>query len=984
MVLMGSRFRRLFKRRGDRPLAGGFRSPSAIGLRHAPGVAANWWSCLGAIGLGATAVAIRAVMKPLVGDEFPLLVSALAVLLASWFCGAVAALMTLGVMLAGFSWASTTLMQSSSTLGMSLYALGTGAIAWLATRMRSSLLGAETARRVASAEGERLLGEQVALLDTAEAQSRRLEESLGEVREKNAFLMAFLGQAPSGVVVAEAGTSRLILSNSEADRIFRGRIRPSESVEGVLRSPDMAAFRSDGSRYAPEEWPLIRSLHTGEAICGEEMVITFPEGDQRRILVRSGPAVDDTGRTIAAVAVFDDVTDRRSADDALAESERRFRQLAELIPQIVFITRPDDSVAFLNQRWFEFTGAPSDTFHVKNGGLQWVHPDDRERVQAVRAQSKEQGEPTEVEYRIRGRDGSYRWFLVRSQWMRDESGALWQRFGTATDIDDRRRAEQGARFLADAGGRLAEVADAETTLREIARLAVPQFADWCAVDMLEPGGDLRRVAVSHGDDPNGFAEVVSHRYRLRPDTPEGLYEVIRNGRPSLVPEIGEVHLRAAAQNEEHLKALRAFQPKSYLCVPMNGRDGVLGAISFTMTRSGRRYDRTDLDLAVDLAGRAGIALENGMLYDRLREDDRRKTDFLATLAHELRNPMAAINNATQLLRRPGATENDLDWAGGVVERQVQHLVHLVDGLLDVSRLTRGRLVLKPEPTSLSAVVASGIETSRPTLEARRQALRVDLPAEPVPLVVDPTRIAQAVACLLENASKFSEVGEAIDIRVSVIDGEAEIHVVDRGVGLDPKYLPHLFEPFVPFAPVLERAKGGLGIGLALVKGIVELHGGTVEARSDGIGQGSEFILRLPLPVVERRPAPRRIAGPCRRVLVVDDSPESRKSLGGVVGRSCSEVFEARDGRRALSLAAEVRPDFAVVDVDLPDMSGYELAEAVRREPWGRDVVLVAVTGWGRRNDRKRSVEAGFDHHLVKPVDGDALAQILGEPPATSA
>ncbi|WP_165073272.1 hybrid sensor histidine kinase/response regulator [Paludisphaera rhizosphaerae] len=912
------------------------------------------------------------------------MLSALVVVLASWLCGAVPALLALGVMLAGFSWASSTLMESSTTVGMSLYALGAAAITWLGARMRSSLMGSETARWAATVEGERLLGEQAALLETAEAQSRRLEELLGELREKNAFLMAILSQAPSGVLVVEAGTSRLILSNAEADRISRGRLRPAEPIEGALRASDrIAAFRSDGTRYAPEEWPLIRSVQTGEAVCGEEIEIAFPDGERRRLLVRSGPAVDETGRMIAAVAVFDDVTERRAAEDALAESERRFRQLAELIPQVVYITRPDDTIAFLNRRWFEYTGASSDHVDIKDAWLESIHPDDRARVLSARARSKDQGEPTEVEYRVRGRDGSYRWFLGRSKWMRDEAGALWQRFGTATDIDDRRRAEQGARFLADAGGRLAEVADAETTLREIARLAVPQFADWCAVDVLEQGGELRRVAVAHEDDPTGFAEVVSHRYRLRPDTPEGLYEVIRNGRPSLVPEVGEVHLRAAAQNEEHLKALRAFQPKSYLCVPMNGRDGVLGAISFTITRSGRRYDRADLELAVDLAGRAGIALENGMLYDRLREDDRRKTDFLATLAHELRNPMAAINNATQLLRRPGATENDLDWAGGVVERQVQHLVHLVDGLLDVSRLTRGRLVLKLEPTSLSAVVASGIETSRSTLEARRQTLRVDLPTEPVSLVVDPTRIAQAVACLLENASKFSEVGESIELHVAVVDGKAEIRVADRGVGLDPKHFAHLFEPFIHFAPVLERAKGGLGIGLALVKGIVELHGGAVEARSEGIGRGSEFILRLPLPVVETRPAARRTAGPGRRVLVVDDSPESRKSLGGVVSRSRCEFYEARDGRRALSLAAEVRPDFAVVDVDLPDMSGYELAEAVRREPWGRDVVLVAVTGWGRRNDRKRSVEAGFDHHLVKPVDFDALAQILGEPPATS-
>jgi PAS domain S-box-containing protein len=671
--------------------------------------------------------------------------------------------------------------------------------------------------------------------------------------------------------------------------------------------------------------------------------------------------------------------------------ESRFLQLAEALPQIIYIAYPDDSLEFLNRRWFDYTGASRDHVEVKDAWVNAIHPDDVALVLAARTRSKEDG-GTEVEYRIRGRDGAYRWFLGRSVWIRDESGRPVRRIGTATDIDDQKRAVRAARFQADAGARLAALTDAESALREVVRLAVPAFADWSAADVLDPRGGLRRVAAVHdGRDEEWIVETVSHRYRLRPDVSGGIFEVLATRRPSLVTEVTDEMLRAAARNEEHLTALRAFAPRSYLCVPLVGREGVLGALSFATARSGRRFDHDDLALAADLGARAAVALENARLYDRLRDADRRKDDFLATLAHELRNPMAPISNAVSILRFKGAADPDARWAHDVIDRQVSHLARLVDDLLDVSRINRGKLELRPDPMDLVPAVEDAVEIVRPAADARGQALRIDLPAGPIPMIADRTRLTQMIANLLDNASKFSDRGAAVDLHVASDGDRVEIRVVDQGAGIPADQLPRVFEMFAQFTPILERAQGGLGIGLALARGIVQLHGGTIEALSAGPGLGSTFIARLPLGSADPKarasspPAePREADGhDRRRVLIVDDNEDIAESLGRLLSLHGCEVSLAYDGPSAFRMADSLRPDFAFLDIGLPGMNGYEVAEAIRNEPWGGAVVLIAVTGWGRANDRRRSAAAGFDHHLVKPVEAAALAQIITDATSNS-
>ena len=371
--------------------------------------------------------------------------------------------------------------------------------------------------------------------------------------------------------------------------------------------------------------------------------------------------------------------------------------------------------------------------------------------------------------------------------------------------------------------------------------------------------------------------------------------------------------------------------------------------------------------------------------DALREADRRKDEFLATLAHELRNPLAPIRQAARLSRSQLATDSQRRWSQEIIERQVQQMALLLDDLLDVSRITRGKLELKRQRVELAGVVDTALETARPLLDERRQRVTTSLPAEPLWLDADPLRLAQILANLLTNAAKYSEPGGRVDIRASVVGNRVRISVEDTGIGIEAPLLPHVFEMFSQVKSSLDRAEGGLGIGLALVKGLVDLHDGTVEARSEGLGKGAEFIVTLPLPEygqaatapaagLARSETPAHVA----RILVADDNRDAAASLATLLQLDGHEITVANDGRSALAAAESFRPHVAMLDIGMPKLNGYEVARQIRAEPWGRTAVLVAVTGWGQSEDKRRAFEAGFDHHFTKPLDLDLLGAFLAD------
>ena len=375
------------------------------------------------------------------------------------------------------------------------------------------------------------------------------------------------------------------------------------------------------------------------------------------------------------------------------------------------------------------------------------------------------------------------------------------------------------------------------------------------------------------------------------------------------------------------------------------------------------------------------------MEEALREADQRKDQFLAMLAHELRNPLAPISNAAQIMKVEGPGGPNFDWSLKVIEDQVKQMTRMVDDLLDVSRITRGKVVLQKEPIELEVVVDLAVEASRPLIEDCHHHLSVTLPPHPVLLEVDPARMAQVLSNLLNNAAKYTEEGGDIALTAVQRGREVVIGVRDNGIGIPPELLPHVFDMFTQADQTLSRSRGGLGIGLTLVRSLVEMHHGGVSAQSEGPGRGSEFTVRLPvaaaapnLPDADHPAAEGPgLRLPRRRILVVDDNENNATSLGVLLRTMGQDVDEAYDGLTALELARRHRPDVILLDIGLPGMDGYEVARRCREEKDLEQTMLVAMTGYGKAEDRRRSQEAGFNVHLVKPVNLEDLRLLLSQP-----
>jgi len=402
--------------------------------------------------------------------------------------------------------------------------------------------------------------------------------------------------------------------------------------------------------------------------------------------------------------------------------------------------------------------------------------------------------------------------------------------------------------------------------------------------------------------------------------------------------------------------------------PLRDADGrVVGAVNILIDISDRRRMEEALQAA----------------YAERDAQQKRKDEFLAVLAHELRNPLAPIGNAVQVLHTPGAQDTDRQWAAAVIDRQVRHMARLVDDLLDLQRITRGKLDLRKGLIDLRDIVAAALEASRPLIESRSQQLVLELTPEPIRLDGDLTRLAQVLADLLDNAAKFTPHGGSIAVRTERHAEEALIRVRDTGIGIAPEQLSCIFQMFARSQPATEHADGGLGVGLTLAKRLVELHGGAISAHSDGIGRGSEFVVRLPARQAELAQTQPVAASHARdapsglRIVIVDDNRDSAESLQLMLELMGNEVRTGHDGAEAVELVEAFHPHAVLLDIGLPVISGYEAAKRIRALAGSANCMLVAITGWGQDSDRERSREAGFDHHLVKPVDAAQLLGILG-------
>jgi PAS domain S-box-containing protein len=743
------------------------------------------------------------------------------------------------------------------------------------------------------------------------------------LRESEERLALFAATTFEGILISERG--RIIDCNEQIAR-----------MTGYTISE--LAGRSIVELIAPEDRErAVEIIRNGRESIAEHAVV---RKDGRRIIVEAHgktiPAGSPDGRRLTTVR---DITERKRMEEALRERTERYELvLAGAQSAIWDWDVPNRRVHFSSQ-WKALRGFADD--EVGDSEEEWsagLHPDDAARVfAAVQAHLLGKTEVFAEEYRIRCKDGSLKWISDRGIARRDASGNVVRMAGSESDITERKRTEQALR-------------DSRADLNRAQ--SVGQIGSWRL--------DIRRNAL-HWSDEN---------YRIfgipmgTPLSYEMFLSAVHPDDRAYVDRMWKTALQGAPYDIEH-------------------RLVVDGVVKWVRERAELEFD----ELGGPVGG-FGTTLDITGLKQAeqaLIEADHRKDEFLAMLAHELRNPLTPIRNAAHVLGRLGIQEPRVEWAQQTIERQVDHLTRLVDELLDVSRIVRGKVTLKMEPVELAGVVGQALETARPLIDSKGHQVAVKLPEQPVFLQGDSVRLAQVLLNLLDNAAKYTPDGGSIEVEASVAGPVVEIQVRDSGIGIPAELLPQVFDLFQQGERTLDRSQGGLGIGLTLVKQLVEMHGGVLEAFSAGAGQGSTFTVCLPVlaeaPALEGQEA--HDASPVTaarcRVLVVDDDPAVVDSMAVLLQLDGHEVRAAASGEAALALARSFRPRVVLLDIGLQGMDGYQVARHLRAQQAADEkVYLVAVTGYGHEEARARSEDAGFDRHLVKPVDPEALCELLAE------
>lgn len=559
-----------------------------------------------------------------------------------------------------------------------------------------------------------------------------------------------------------------------------------------------------------------------------------------------------------------------------------------------------------------------------------------------------------------------------------------------------RRSFQGRMaFLADVGALLGAALAEERTLPRLARLAVPEFGDLCAIDLVQDDGTLARVAGTHVDAAKeALVTEIRARHGFNPASPAGVPAAVRARRPVLVARATDTDLMTEAQNADQLRILQRLGLRSWMIVPLIGRERVLGAITFAITESSRRYDRTDLALAEVVARQAAVAIESA----RLRQDaeaarsaaesaNRAKDEFLATLSHELRNPLNAMLGWARLLESGNLGEEQARRAIQTILRNVNAQVRLVEDLLDMSSVVSGRMRLAVQVVDLRDVIEEVLDSVRPAAEAKGLRLQALLESPGAPVSGDRDRLQQVVWNLLSNAVKFTPRGGRVEIKAHRVRSHAEVIVSDTGQGIHADLLPYVFDRLRQGDSTTTRTHGGVGIGLALVRHLVELHGGSVFAESAGEGQGATFVVKLPLMIAEVRehpitpqenPSPAGVSLAGVRVLVVDDDPAAVDLVVAMLAQAGAAARGSDSVASALGTIAQWRPDVLLSDIEMPGEDGYTLIRKVRALPAdaGGKTPAVALTAFSRPEDRIRSFRAGFSIHLSKPVDPDELTAVI--------
>jgi PAS domain S-box-containing protein len=778
------------------------------------------------------------------------------------------------------------------------------------------------------------------------------------------------GESPSAAVTATGHTPSGTVARESEDRLRAFVAATSDTVYEMsadwreMRSLHGKEFISTTEHprvdwleaYIPaDERPRVRAaieraIRTQSSFELEHRVVRL-DGTVGWTFSRAVPLLDAAGRIVKWFGAASDITERKRTEQTVRDSEQRRRLALDVAELGTWSWDLTTGTGDIDARGAEIVGLDPGTIpNIAAAQRERVHPDDIARLETEAANGIQSGEIFTLEYRVVHRDGSVRYVHSRAVAIADESGRPIHLTGTNRDVT-RERTLEGALRASEA--RLQAALDASN---------MGTFVWYAQEDRTEADQRMLRLFGLREDEPISLRVALERL--LHADDRERYADAVRRaldpGGPGMLRE-----------------DIRVIHP-----------DGAVRWLSVTARMEFDGEPRRAIRLTgmiADITARKATEQALRDSEERLKESDRRKDEFLAMLAHELRNPLAPIRTGLELIRLTGDTPGAVARVRSMMERQVAHMVRLIDDLLDVSRITSGKIQLQRKLTPVADLVNGAVEANRAALNAAQLQLTIGLPDQPCVLDVDPTRLVQVLSNLLHNATKFTPAGGHVELTVRCPDatpeseGQLALIVSDTGVGIPPEMLPRVFDLFMQ-GEQGGRAQPGLGIGLALARRLIEMHGGRIEASSDGAGRGSAFTIHLPI-ASRRAPAdavPATVAADrvARRVVVIDDNEDAAQTMAMLVDELGGETRVAHDGQAGLRSVAEFKPDVVLLDIGMPGIDGYEICRRIRREPFGQDVVIVALTGWGQEQDKQRAIESGFDAHLTKPADPATLERIL--------
>ncbi len=921
----------------------------------------------GAVAFTALAVLLRLLLDPWMGEHWATVTVYGAVAAAVWYGGYRPAVVAtvLGYLACKYLFMEPrgliALPHHYSYLGLALYLFTCSVIIGFGEAMRQARIRAKGSE------------EEVVRLN-------------GELKRRADELQTILDILPIGVAIAHDPQCRRITHNPYMSELLNVPAWTNAS----LTAPDHERPTSftncrNGIEVPTSELPLQRAS-TGVEVRDLELDLVVQGRDPRTMLYHARPLFDEHGQVRGSVGVCIDITERRHGEVELRRATEQLRIITESMAAPVSRCSRDLRYLWVSKPYADWINRPAQEI-VGRPILDIFGTEAFERLYG-HFQEVLSGHVVRYEEQVHFPRIGPRWISVVYTPTLGEDGVPDGWVAVVNDVTERKQMEEA---LKESQQQLAEELEAMTRLHSLSTRLLSAKDLTALADVLENA--IASCAADFGNiqlynPQKGALEIIVQRgfrkefldcFRLvRLDDGSACAQAMQSGERIIIEDVNLDPAFAPYRPVAAVAGYRAVQS-----TPLKSGDGTVIGMLSTHFRNPHRPSERDERL-LDLYARHAAELVERIRFEKALEDaDRRKNEFLATLAHELRNPLAPLRTGLQILRL--ANERAVrEQAREMMERQLGQLVRLVDDLLDISRITCDRLELRRVRTPLASVIESAVETARPLIDSRGHALTVSLPSQAVYLDADLTRLAQVFSNLLNNAARYTEHGGGIGLTAECQGGEIAVIVKDNGAGIPANKLPSLFEMVSQVDGSSSRSLGGLGIGLHLVKRLVEMHGGSVTAHSDGPGRGSEFVVRLPIATQASDTRPRLSADESGlpksrlRILIVDDKKDVADSLAMMLRLTGNDICTAYDGEQALAAAEEFRPDVVLLDIGLPKLDGHEACRRLRQQPWSAGMVIVAVTGWGQEEDRRRSHEAGFDQHMVKPVDPQALMKLLTE------